>query len=442
MKRLIFKLKKKLLRRAPLTTPLQNVTTHENPPLEQTNAPIENLPPEIRRQILSTLSLEELNCFIRASPVFHCQYLENRRYLLCACLENTLGSVSVDALVVHQTKSPDFLMARTDESIAHVLEYYQNLRMEQDATFQGKLSETDAIQISAFYFSITRPIGRHYFRWALDNLAGETRVPPTYEPISTVEETRLLRALYRFQICCGLFGRNDFHDSLRHRWRPDGLYILKVFIGLFEPWEVEEIACICTFSQDTYEQIFREIQWDVDEKNPKFDGQRPPTPDGAFNLASSFVRECLLKGIVSRGLEMLHTVLFTIKDHSHLVSTMQRSLASPVGDFLLAIGDALDETTQVRRRREALSDRDRKEEARDPLPFEGDTETRPPLAWTLIWGGTYSNLYGYYVEDEIRRWGYVLWDASRLKRSGAEDVLHRQWYDMWGDDDPRDVLIV
>lgn len=54
-----------------------------------------------------------------------------------------------------------------------------------------------------------------------------------------------------------------------------------------------------------------------------------------------------------------------------------------------------------------------------------------------IWGGTYSNLYGYYVEHAIRRWGYVIWDAVRLERTGAEELLERQWKAGWGEDDPR-----
>lgn len=96
---------------------------------------------------------------------------------------------------------------------------------------------------------------------------------------------------------------------------------------------------------------------------------------------------------------------------------------------------------QVRHDRDYLSEPDRKQEARDPLPFEGDIETRPPLAWTVIWKGTFSNFYGYYMNDlgtSIRRWGYILWDAPRLQRLGAEDVLRRELEIHWDDYDPRD----
>lgn len=71
------------------------------------------------------------------------------------------------------------------------------------------------------------------------------------------------------------------------------------------------------------------------------------------------------------------------------------------------------------------SDRDIKEKRRDPLPFQGDNGELPPLAWTLIWQGIYSNRFGWAVEEKLdsRFWGYVMWDAMRLERTGAEDLL-------------------
>lgn len=136
--------------------------------------------------------------------------------------------------------------------------------------------------------------------------------------------------------------------------------------------------------------------------------------------------------------------MFKIKDRAQLVSTMQKHISWPIGNFLE--DDALGETAQSQRRQEQLSNRDLRQERRDPFPFQGDevpdaNGEHPPLAWTLIWQGSYSNLYGYYVQDVIRRWGYVMWDASRLERTGAKEVLARQWRADWGDTDPRDFLL-
>lgn len=57
-------------------------------------------------------------------------------------------------------------------------------------------------------------------------------------------------------------------------------------MGIYEPWEIEEIACIQTFTKEMFNQILDDIYCDVHQDNQRFEGQeRPPTP-GAFNLGS------------------------------------------------------------------------------------------------------------------------------------------------------------
>lgn len=109
------------------------------------------------------------------------------------------------------------------------------------------------------------------------------------------------------------------------------------------------------------------------------------------------------------------------------MTTMQRSIKSsyiPLWGFegVLGLG------RQAGQRQSAPS-------ARDAL-----MASRAPLAWTVIWGGTYSNLIGAYVSDEMRRWAYVLWDVGRLEGLGGRGVLERQWDDFWAHD-PRDHLL-
>lgn len=140
-----------------------------------------------------------------------------------------------------------------------------------------------------------------------------------------------------------------------------------------------------------------------------------------------------------RGLPLLNIVLFEIKGHEHLVSTIQKHMTS---SYILfnALEGVLGETQQTVRRERQPSERDLKQEQRAPLPFRGDGDPdAPPLAWTIIWGGTYSNLYGWYTSDEMRRWGYVFWDEATLEGSGGREILEQQWEQCW-DDDPRDNL--
>ena len=102
--------------------------------------------------------------------------------------------------------------------------------------------------------------------------------------------------------------------------------------------------------------------------------------------------------------------------------------------------------TQKRRRKRNPSVRDQMQERREPLPFRGDTDDKaPPLAWTTVWKGTYSNLYGYYIDDEggLKGWGYMFWDAQRLRDHGMIEVIERsrneEWELQFNGKDPREI---
>lgn len=146
--------------------------------------------------------------------------------------------------------------------------------------------------------------------------------------------------------------------------------------------------------------------------------------------------------VLHGGLGLLQTILLDTKpenDRERLVALMRDSIASshtPLTEFEGAFGL----TAQSHRRQEAPSTGDALTARRAPLPFLGDGLDGPPLAWTVIWDGTYSNLFGEYMPDEMRRWAYVLWDERRLEQHGGRDVLERQWGECW-DHDPRDNLL-
>jgi len=250
--------------------------------LRSTYPTLENIPPELRYQILTFLNLEELHALVHASPVFHQDYLRNRKSLLRECLETTLHSVVVDARFAYKTGLAGFLDKRSVQNVTQMVKDYQDQRHSSSYS-----AESEIIDIVMFYFSVIKPLTRRYTEWTLSNLAQETNSKQIYGPLSRTEGTRVLRAFYRFQLFCNLFGVVN-HKSLQpNRSDFTSIDILRIFIGLFEPWEVEEIASIYAFSKEHYDKILHDIHWDLHEKNPKFDNQRPPTPEGAFDLDNS-----------------------------------------------------------------------------------------------------------------------------------------------------------
>lgn len=108
---------------------------------------------------------------IHASPVFHQQYLLDRKSLLLKSLETILSNVLVDACAVYQSSWADFEDFYTEDEVAHFLESYQNRRCStQRPDFTATLTEGQTVEIVAFHLSVVKPLGWSYARWTLANL--------------------------------------------------------------------------------------------------------------------------------------------------------------------------------------------------------------------------------------------------------------------------------
>ncbi|KAJ3529597.1 hypothetical protein NM208_g9684 [Fusarium decemcellulare] len=388
------------------------------------NAPLEDLPAEVRRHLLSVLDLPQLKALVRASPTFHQQYVFDRKYLLCRSLENTLGSVMFDAYACQLSQSSDWKQFQQD--------YTERTCMPPS----DQITQETAAKIAVFHTNYVTPIVRYFSDKSMNRLLSLTKDLEGDKPeaaLSSSEAMRFTRAVYRFQILCQVAGPGNKTDM-----RLDlQLQVAEQFFLIFEPWEVEELWSFYQFVESIYDDVFKQVRDDFHPDNPKFDDQaRPPTPEGAFDFDYILDRQNCLEGTILRGLRPLHTVLFNIKDHQHLVCLMQENI---VKSYMSISDDIFSSTRQIMRREARPSDRDRMQDEKVPMPFPGDgVPDAPPLAWTMIWGSTYSNLYGWYIPDDIRHWGYIFWDAARLERTGGKELLQQQWEKCWEDQDPRD----
>lgn len=126
--------------------------------------------------------------------------------------------------------------------------------------------------------------------------------------------------------------------------------------------------------------------------------------------------------------------LLAIDDHENLVAKMEQCLthAENLDNLDDPMSDVLGVVAQDDRREMSTNGptaRDEAEQRRDPIRFVGDAvpPDGPPLAWVLLWGGKYANIYGKLVPKLLRRWGYVMWDERRWTAMGAERLVARQW---------------
>lgn len=123
--------------------------------------------------------------------------------------------------------------------------------------------------------------------------------------------------------------------------------------------------------------------------------------------------------------------LLNIEDHEKLVFKMQRCLTHDQ-NLDAPVRTAIGLAAQSDRREMSTRFPDKRDEAeqrQDPIRFTGDTvpPNSPPLAWVLLWGGKYANIYGEYVPEPLRRWGYVIWDKIRWDGMDAKELIARQW---------------
>ncbi|KAK0653991.1 hypothetical protein QBC41DRAFT_61008 [Cercophora samala] len=467
------------------STASQNDTTKRipspssrKPRYPSVDPPIEAFPSEIRRLILCNLRLEDLFVFIRASPVYLQQYLLDPGFIQRQCLFQTLYIYTPDAIYVYLTGEGQFLASRNEQrldSVQAMIDAYLRARSSGRSAFIDLVTRLNNSQLDDmvhFHRRVVSSLIQLYSRWAFSNLVLQIEGESSQNTeaaclLSSTETLRIMRAMYRYQLICNLFGRGPYSASLYSSYSLSGYNdIFQAFLSTFTAFEIEEVRCIFDYAVDCYDKVFARVASDLHPDNPRFKGQqRPPTPDGAFNCLerrNSFdvyrTRELQI-GTASRGLGLLHMVLIKTpydtndpREHEDLVITIQSQITIGTS-FLETCGGAMNTEIHQAYRNRNPTERDQKESRREPMNFvgdecvwhgrDGDTDPPPPLAWTMIWGGRYSNLYGSCIPECFSRLGYVFWDAERLIRSGGRDFLLRQWDEEMGDDyDPREEFAV
>ncbi|KAK4143152.1 uncharacterized protein C8A04DRAFT_29169 [Dichotomopilus funicola] len=394
---------------------------------------LESLPPEIRRHILLTLDLEEIFTIIQASAIFYQQYLLDRTTILRSSLRRTLGGAVIVARALHRFNHVRMLKKRGPETY-EALDDFRHLldASHSQPSTDTQLTDDEVLDMVVEYHSLIRPVVEKYVEWALDGLARDTgTVGEPRSPISQTERVRILRAFYRFQLYCRMFGSQDDAPSRAYRtWYLEGDIRISDLLNTLVPWEIEQLVSVNYFAALKYDRIFDSIESDLHPDHPRFADQvRPPTPDGAFELDNVVNRQSLLMGTSSRGIPLLHEIFFKVTDHESLVATMQKAICLPA-DLRL---DADEFSCLDQAGWERYQDEDEKAQLiGTPLPFRGDSESHlgtqgnfPPLAWTLMWQGKYSLLFGECIPDWTRDAAYVMWDAERIESTGARDKLEK-----------------
>ncbi|KAK4864857.1 hypothetical protein LT330_001480 [Penicillium expansum] len=378
----------------------------------QVPSSLENLPSEIRRHILSMVNVDSLKALVQASPVYFHQYRLDRKLLLCQSLESTLGSVTADAYAVHRSNSIGFSGKRTTEGVQAFITFYRTIRSQAWSSPLHKVVSTRGVtSMIKFHCSIIQPLMRCFVTQALSKLTKVKKGSQIEETLSRTEETRLMRAFYRYQLCHNLYSleTREFYPSAD--WLSISNRIQSDFLCIFNPWEAEEISCISYFSERKHKQVRDNLYLHMDHMDrEKFD----------FNSdVHDKNRDSVLKTPMPRGLEMLHFIYVKIESRHNMVTRMQSFIIRSLSNLLNNPHYSFDGHLQ------------RYQQCAQPegsLIFQGDQcFTLPPLAWTRVCGGGYKYLFQGFSPSAFRQWGWVMWDAARFERLGADHVMMQQW---------------
>jgi hypothetical protein len=173
---------------------------------------MENLPHELRIQILFALAdFPSLRSLVRASPSYHASYLEAGRgkvsgHLALYQLDPRLQADALAAVRTHRFYEVRYDTTREGQRANAFLDEYNRAREDSIHTKSEWLSccslteATDLLCLdkAVKYLAVE-------YRLSVASIMAQEQQPMVLSPI---EEFRLHRALYRFQIYCNFFGVN------------------------------------------------------------------------------------------------------------------------------------------------------------------------------------------------------------------------------------------
>ena len=243
---------------------------------------LERLPTEIQSAILLNIrDVVSLKTLIRASPTYHNAYLSQRHAILKQVLSNSIHpDVLYDAYsAVHSNKT---ISSNVEDRAAKVDAFLSEYERNRDGWTPPEQLDLESVsRLARLQLQVQH---------ATEDLCQVvfSSHPFTGEPLGHGEQLslheirRFCRAFYHFEIFCNLFRqRRDMtvEDNLRHASNEDEETVSEMdfiekssqFLSLFNPWEVEELACVRDFLYNYYRRMLHRFEPDLRERNPHLD---------------------------------------------------------------------------------------------------------------------------------------------------------------------------
>lgn len=220
---------------------------------------LEALPPDVLILILKVVaSLEDLHALIRASPTLYQIFLQTKASALLSICASHLGPAVRDAIILAQTNLHPFTSRpaglyrdRVDETVA---DWRRHLLARKGQWLAGGVSVQEAVQVVRINRSVQYLVdvyARSRFHKFEDAFRQKHQPqqqqsqPVTVDgtwTLSTAERHRLSQAFVRRQAILNLYcvpGKPPLYNKN---------FFLSHVLGLFEPWELEQISQADSFA--------------------------------------------------------------------------------------------------------------------------------------------------------------------------------------------------
>ena len=245
-------------------------------------ATLERLPTEIQSAILLNIGdIGSLKSLVRASPRYHSAYLSQRHAILKRVLFNSIHpDVLYDAFsAIDSTK---IIKGNRKDRAARVRTFLSDYTDTREKWTPPEHLDLEILCRLARLQNHVQYSTEDLCRIAISSHPFPGTQIVHGEDLSINESRRFYRAFYRFDIFCNLFRnwKSPPDDELlsnasdRHHENPFQLEPLEKssrFLSLFNPWEVEELACVRDYFFNYYRRMLHTFEPDLRERNPHLD---------------------------------------------------------------------------------------------------------------------------------------------------------------------------
>ncbi|KAK7935315.1 hypothetical protein PG985_000810 [Apiospora marii] len=381
-------------------------------------SPVEGLSVELVRLVLSALpNVASLRATVLSCPIFYSAFIGAEVAITTRVL---LGQIDASVLPEAIAALESSRLRRNDgqelcDEGAVLAFMDQNLRHRPDVPRSWSL--TEAFRVTQLHVPVSE-LAIRFVNEATDKspLNRSRSISVTCQEVCRIE-----RALYRFEVYCNIFRGSEM--LFRSPVLPMRLRFYReqqrLFFTNFAPWENEQLGCIHDFLVSavtpgqllTFDDIVdHDVAW------------------GASNVEYGEAEAPSIQRILFSGLENLHQIAEaeTYEKRYGLIHHYRAGRGSPLSTELFLYHGLLgaNEQTHIICLKWLMPQDD---VLRTKQPCFSDSDPGPADAWR--WAHQEES-WAHWVYQanrrDLRRWGYVMWDRSRLKVIG---LFREPWLD-------------